>query len=271
MGIWVKQSEDRMLPKWLTDKLRQNCECGNPIINYKNDNGYYTARKCSNDLCPYHMAQKVVLMCDVIGAQGVGPKTAYNVISAHKLTNHLQTVPYLFREKPKVTLYAYLRACCIEGIDRKWQEVADKFDTVKDMYNGYKGALLGILEENRQLIEGGVQYFDFDARWKPKYEPIVEGTVMISGNLKGFGSRNDFIVAINRASDGLITFNVAENKRKTGIYALIQEEDTPNRGKAECALENNIPILTPKEFETKVITELQEKIRNGRKMRECEY
>ena len=56
-----------------------------------------------------------------------------------------------------------------------------------------------------------------------------------------------------------------KGKRKTNIMCLIQEKDEPNRGKAECALEYGIPIMTPEEFKNYIIKELKKRLAEVKK------
>lgn len=246
---WVKQIEDGNLPKWLTDNLKHQCDCGSEILNFYNPRGDITARKCSNPNCPYMLAERIVGMCELLGIKGIGSKTAYNLIKSHDLTSQFQALPYVLSSKPSVSLYTYMRMCFIEGIDTAWENVTKGYTEVHELFTKYNGQYKNILEDNKDIILSGVDYVTFSQGWRPEYKAKFTATVMISGNIRGFDKRNDFISAINVTSKGIVRLSVAEHKRATGIYALIQEADTPNRGKAECAIENGIPIVTPEEFQ----------------------
>ena len=257
---WVKQSEDEFLPVWLTSNLKDRCDCGYEMENFYNPDGHITKRRCSNPVCPHKLALKIVGMCNILQVKGIGEATGLKIVNEHNLTNHFAALPFILKEKPSVTLYMYLRMAFIEGIDKSWSEVTEKFTTLEDIFSSYRGNYRRQIDANKELLQEGLQYVDLQEAWKPKHEPLIRGTVMISGNLRGWTNRNDFINGINMVTDGYVQLTVAESKRKTGVLALIQEADTPNRGKAECALENGIPIKTPDEFKKWIIAELQKKL-----------
>lgn len=266
---WVLQKEDITLPEWLTSKLPATCGCGGDMENFYNNAGRITARRCSNPQCPYMMAEKIVGMCDILQVKGVGSKVAYKLIKDNNLQSHFEALPYIFTEgKPEVSLYDFLRMCFIQGIDTSWSAVSNKYSDILEVYENYDGEYRNVLEANKDMILQGAEFVSFKTGWKPKYDAVVEGIVMISGNLKGFDNRNSFIYAINKASNGLIRIAVSESKRKTGVMALIQEATTPNRGKAECALQNNIPIMTPSEFVSYTSRLLNERLKQKKECSE---
>lgn len=257
MGMWVKQLEDNNLPAWLTENLSSTCKCGGDIENFYNDDNKLTSRRCSNSECPYHLAQRVVKMCDILGIVGIGPETALQIVRTNKLTNTYEAIPYVTGGvKPSISLYDYLRISCTQGIDTGWKDVAATCKTLDDCYTKYTGELQYILMEMKDMLYKGLEHVQLQVPTQMKYKPIITGTVMISGTIRGFAERNHFIYSINRASQGLIAIGIAEGKKKNGVMALIQEADTPNRGKAECALENGIPIMTPEAFQTKMLEDL---------------
>lgn len=258
--MWVLQSEDKRLPKWLTDNLRSRCMCGAEMENFYNDADEITARRCSKPDCPYRMAQRVVGMCEILEIKGIGEKTALKIVKDRGLKSHLEALPYIYHEKLTVDLYTYLRILFVKGISTGWGTVTGSYKTLKDVLYKYKGKFAPELRERQDEILHGAELINIEEEEPQKFEPVITGTVMISGNIKGLSNRNSFIAALNKYSNGLISIGVSESKRKTGIMALIQEADTPNRGKAECAIENGIPIMTPDEFKVMIFSRLREKL-----------
>lgn len=258
---WVLQSQDQQLPTWLTDNLPGVCECGYEFENYYNDKGAITKRRCSNPTCFHKLALKIVGMCDILQVKGVGEATAEKIVINNGLTYHLEALPHVIREKLNVSLYTYLRIQFIEGVDTSWSEVTDSYETLDDIFEKYQGRYRAQLDANKDTLYRGLEYIDVRVPEKQQFKTLMTGTVMLSGNIRGFTNRNDFIAAINYKLGGLVDLRISEHKRKTGIMALIQEKDTPNRGKAECALENHIPIMTPTEFQRwlgeKLISEIK--------------
>jgi len=259
-NVWVLQSEDGYLPDWLTDNLRAQCDCGGQMENFYSNAGRITARRCNNKKCPHMMAEKVVGMCEILKIKGIGSKGAYNLIKSNNLQSHFEAIPFIVKDKPKVLLFDFLRMCFIKGVDKGWDKVANGFTNIQEVYESYKGDLREVLEENKEDILHGAKYIEFIEPWKPKHDALITGTVMISGNIKGFNERNNFIAAINTVSEGRVRLSIAEQPRKTGVMALIQEKDTPNRKKAECALENGIPIKTPHEFQVMIADLLKKRM-----------
>lgn len=268
--MWKLQSEDSALPKWLTDNLASRCECGSEMENYYNDNGEITSRRCSNENCPFRMAQKIVGMCELLDLKGIGEKTAYKMIQQYKLKSHLDAIKYITDKKISINLYTFLRLLFVKGISTGWASIAEKYSTIEEMLEKYSGKYAGELRVRKDEILRAAGLFEWEAKKEFEYDPIIRGTVMISGNLRGWNNRNSFIAALNYGSKGLIQLGVAESKRKTGIMALIQEADTPNRGKAECALECGIPIMTPADFQSMIMKRLTDKLQERREVYDAE-
>lgn len=259
---WVLQSQDKQLPDWLKDNLQAVCECGYEFENFYNEQGCITKRRCSNSQCFHKLALKIVGMCDILQVKGIGEATAEKLAVNNHLTSQLEALPYILKEKLSVSLYTYLRIQFIEGVDTSWAEVTDRFETLDAIFEKYQGKYRQQLDENRKQIYDGLQYIDVRIPKQARYKALITGTVMLSGNIRGYSNRNDFIAAINHQTEGVVDLRISEHKRKTGILALIQEKDTPNRGKAECALENNIPIMTPEEFQLWLVEEVKSRLNN---------
>ena len=260
--MWVIQNQDKNLPKWLTDNLSDKCECGSDIENFYNSHGKITSTRCSSPECPYVVAKKVKAMChDFLKTDGIGDATALKIVKENKLKSHLDAVPIIYKTKPRVSFYNVMRMCFIEGIDTGWAHVVGNCESLDDLLKVYRGDYRNLILYHEELIRKAESVFDVaKSETKEKYNPVLIGTVMLSGNIKGFKERNHFIYALNQYWKGLVRISIAEHKRKTGIMALIQEADSPNRGKAACALESGIPIMTPNEFSVYVVKEIQRKL-----------
>ena len=258
MGIWVKHTEDKRMPVWLIRALKPICTCGTVKENYYNDKGRCTKRRCPNKECPWTIAEKIAAMCSLLGVKGIGNKISLGYVNEYKLKSHLDAVPYLFREKPEVTLPMLMRLLFIEGIDTMWQSVCDRYSSVEEFLDNYEGGYYDVIRDKEEEIRYASMIFKVKDHKRSNCEALLTGTVMISGNIRRFDEREDFIKGINYISRGLVNISVAQSKRKTGVICLIQEKDTPYRGKAEFALENQIPIMSPDEFEQYVLKRLRE-------------
>ena len=259
---WVKQADDLYLPAWLKDNLKDTCTCGSPMENYYNDKGCITKRRCANPYCYHKLALKIVGMCDILQVKGIAEATAEKIVKSRGLTNHYAALPEILQEKPRISLYTFLRLSFIEGVDTSWGEVTDTYKTLDDIFASYKGKYRTLLDNNKELLYEGLKYVDVKMPKIQKYKCVLSCTVMLSGAIRGYDNRNVFIGCINEVMDGLVDIRIAEHKRATGVAALIQEKDTPNRGKAEVALSHGIPIMSPDEFKAWVVSEVKKKLDN---------
>lgn len=257
---WILQEKDLELPAWVKDELPSTCSCGAPMANFYNAAGKVTARKCTNESCPKTIGRKIEAMCDILKMNGIGYETGLRYATQHKMKSHFEAVPLIWSVTPTVTLYQYLRCCFIPGVDTRWAEVAEKCDNIDDVFSKYKGQYAQLLKENEQLIREGAEYFEISESWKPAFEPLIRGTVMMSSEVKGFANRENFIAGINQASEGLISLNVINHKRQSGVLALIQEADSPRHSKYMFATENGIPVMTPADFQNKMLKQLLAKL-----------
>ena len=206
---WIRQVDDTMLPKWLTDNLPNKCQCGGDMMNYYNDAGAITSRRCGNPACPYHMAQKVVSMCDILKVKGIGPATALNIIQSSNLQNQYQAIPYILSEKPVVTLLDFLRMGFVRGIDKGWTEVTSECETLEDCFTRYHGSLRPALTANEELFRDGAKYVNIRVPEAKQFKALITGTVMISGTLRGYeNNRNSFIGTLNHYSRGTAQFSI---------------------------------------------------------------
>ena len=266
---WIKQSIDGNLPKWLTDNLPNKCQCGGDMLNFYNDAGAITSRRCGNSVCPYHMSQKIVSMCEILGVKGIGPATALNMVQSHGLQNQYQAIPYILAEKPVVPLLDFLRMAFVKGIDKGWSEVTATCSTLEDCFTKYTGNLRQTLLDNEQLLRDGAKYIGIRVPEAKQFKPLIVGTVMCSGTFRDYDKRNQLIGTLNHYSHGLLELSVSESVRKYGIMALIEEEDNKPGRKHATAKEYGIPIYTPKEFTEYIMQRLKEEIeRQGLQARE---
>ena len=54
--------------------------------------------------------------------EGVGSKTALDMIKSYKFKNHLQALPIWFQTAPEVHLYEVGKLAFIYGVDAEWKE-----------------------------------------------------------------------------------------------------------------------------------------------------
>lgn len=247
--MYVKQIEDDKLPVWLKEELNDYCPvCGEPMMNFYAGQRI-TNRKCSNEYCPSMLAKRVEQVVKRLGQKGIGYQTALKWAKAIKPTNHLQLLESLGVPKPTMSKSDYMKACCIEGIDTSWESAVEGYESIEEFVDKYNGKYRHIIDGYRNIILGGLEYVDIIKEEKAEYQTVVFGNVMMTGDIYSVpvAKREEFIDALNVMYKGLINIRVC-GKRKTGVMALIKEENASVTSKVETALENGIPIMTPLEF-----------------------
>lgn len=252
--MWIRQDEDFNMTDWMKEAFKPNCLCGKPMLNWYNSANQCTNRKCSDPECRYTAAAKVAAMCDILEIKGIKEAKALSILGNRK---YYQVLDLITNEKPKVSLGTFMRLQFINGVDNRWFNECNDYLTLDDFITNYRGQYSYLITpELVEQMRDMQNYVTVIEKKKQKYATAISGTVMITGNLRGFKDRNQFIAGLNAVFQGAVALGVAESKRKTGIMALIKEEDAPFRGKAQCAKENGIPIMTPTEFTEYIIKKL---------------
>lgn len=259
---WVKQTQDKMMPGWLQDSLPAYCSCGAEKENYYNDYGECTNRRCPNPSCPETLAKRIAWMCDYMGVAGIKEGRGLQMVREYGLRTHYDAIPRIFSEEPEIWLGDFMRISFIPGIDSQWLNICERFATLEELREGCTPKIRDILDGHWEALLYGYQFVKIKPIEKQEFKTILTGNVMMSGNIRGFHTRENFIAGMNASARGLLDLRVV-GKRKTNVMCLIQEADEPNRGKAECAIENGIPIMTPKEFEAFIVSKLQERLKGG--------
>ena len=171
MGVWIKHSEDTLIPMWLKTNLTDSCmHCGSPMLNYYNDDNRCTNRKCSNSKCYGFLAAKADVMRQIVGIEGIGYESCLKDAMMIKATSQFQLLR-LWGSKPTVSLVEYLKMHCFEGIDTEWERIVIEGgyldiginDTMKDLVVNFIGAvtfsLIGFLYiENREKYKFSVNF-----------------------------------------------------------------------------------------------------------------
>lgn len=257
---WVKQAEDFNMPDWLKQYLNEKCEmCGADKENFYNEKGECTNRRCSNNKCPGTLAHRIADMCEFLKIGGIKEGKGLQMVKEHSMSSHYEAIPYIFSKKPEISLSEFMRISFIPGIDSQWETICGDSTSIDELINRCDSKYKYLIQLHRKELDYGIQFVEIKKIKKPKYRTLIFGNVMISGNIRGYTVREDFIRDLNCAAQGLLNLRVV-GKRKTDVMCLIQEADEPYRGKAECALENNIPILTPEEFKEKIRKDLNNKL-----------
>ncbi len=234
----ITKFREAELPKWVWDNILKECpHCGAPIV----ENDTMTARWCSNPKCPKHMAYKIVEVCKFLGVKGIGPANAQEWIKNQNLQNQFEIIPHLLSYKPTVSLADIATLACIEGYGSiqaenelpQMHSFEEYFDTAQ---------VNPLLVPYKEILIEAQKYFEIK---KPLSSRKMY--VMGTGSFHGFNSRESYFNYINQVF-GEYVHVIQTGKRKTGITFLIKEDDAIDHSKSQIAYENNIPIVTPKQF-----------------------
>lgn len=251
MGVWIKHSEDTLIPTWLKMNLTDSCmHCGSPMLNYYNDDKRCTNRKCSNPKCYGFLAAKADVMRQIVGIEGIGYESCLKDAMMIKATSQFQLLK-LWGSKPTVSLVEYLKMHCFEGIDTEWERIVIEggYYSVEGLLEGYKGKWAGLLNTHKDELFDNLQYVTLK---KPVVKTIDREpqilTIMITGTPIGYNNKDHFVDCMNAIGEGYIKVIHQKTKRKSNVDCLIREPGSTTRGKVEAAKAGGIPIITSAQF-----------------------
>lgn len=235
------------IPDWLRPYMKEFCDCGLPIADDGPIDAYgkmkLTQRWCMNLECPYHMANKIVMLAERFGVTGVGIKTAQDMAIGFKFKNHLEALRFWFPEKPKVYLYEVGEMAYIYGVKSIWKDLLGGYTSFEQFFAENPYCSVDEVRNNKDYLIKCEQFFDV------KKETITNNVIriMITGSIKGFSNRQDFLWAINdRYKDW---FRVEDNKKTVrDTVCLVKEPGSVDYSKTQIAMNNNIPIMDSSEF-----------------------
>jgi hypothetical protein len=200
-------------------------------------------------MCYGTLGQKIRTMCKLLDVKGIGPKRGEE-LAAYCKTSHFEACPKIFgaEARPEITLGMLFRLCFVEGIDTEWEQVCAPYGSVDMLRGDYKGRHKGKISEAYELARQGEEYFTILQPTFFEYEPLIIGRVMLTGPIPGLSHHDVFIHGMRQVSQGLISFDISKNARKTGVDYLITCDKASRSRKANVAHEEGIPIVTPDEF-----------------------
>lgn len=246
--MWIKHEEDTYMPDWLKSNLKSTCTlCGSPMMNYYNDDGRCTNRKCSNDVCPGMIAARADNIRQMVNIKGIGYAGCLEFVKTHKIIRPIEILKYL-GVRPSVSLGVFLRMQCWEGVDSALETemqrngIAD-LDTLFEKYHGKYAEL--VMSHKKDLEETAVLV---RLPQKVSIAPEVVSVIMITGTPVGFNTKEQFINSVNEMCQGKIQTIHQATKRQSGVDYLIREPGSTTRGKYEAALRAGIPIVTSEEY-----------------------
>lgn len=208
------------------------------------DNEKLTFRKCANLRCPGHMAHRIVKVCKRFNVKNIGPASALDYIRDYKLDHHIQIIPYLFKEKPKLYVWEIGELAMIPGWDSRWRDLAGQSDSMLDFLQSFRCP--AALRQEHEVLLYVEKFFEVKQPLKGK---VIK--VMMTGSINNFNNRADFIRTVNTAFGQYIQL-VDVGTRKTGVDYLIKEPHTVDHTKSGIANDYGIPIITSSELVRKI-------------------
>lgn len=252
MGYLVKHTEDTVIPDWLKEHLHRTCQyCGSEMMNYYNDDGRCTNRRCSNPACCGELAAQGDFIAKVLDIKGIGFARCLEAVRAGRLTNPVQILGS-FQVKPTVSMSQYLRIHCFEGVDSGWETLCTRNNiyTLDDLFSADLAEYRDLVMRNEQMLRDNAKFVIFKQKpvqYVEKHE-VSYLTVMITGPVNGYSSKEAFLETVNAATYGRIVILYQKTKRKTEVDFLIRDNPTDTSGKVYAALEGGIPIVTSAQF-----------------------
>lgn len=252
-------AENPDIPDWLKPHMKMFCECGGVIC----DDGPYdahgvmmlTQRWCSNPECMFHLARKADELAKYFHIDGFGPKTAQKDIVGYGIKNHLEFLRFWFSEPPEVYLYQAAELSYVYGVDSKWKEWLAPYTSYEE-YIAVTDDVPYVILSNLDYLMECAKYFRI--KKTPLSNVVIK--VMITGSMLGFPSREAFLNGINEEFKDY--FRVEDNKRTVrGTVCLVKEPNSVDYSKTQIAVNNNIPIVSSKEF-IGILSDLRETMRN---------
>lgn len=233
--------QEGILPLELKGHIRETCEyCGVFIVM----NEKLTLRRCFNNSCPGHLAQKADRMFKYLGVKGIGPETARSYIQSYKVQSHLDLVPIIFKDqKPKLYLFEIAQLLQIDGEKGSLEKVLKTYKSFSDYYTKDNSYIP--LRGWENILYRAETYFEIK-------DPLPANTyeVMITGNLDGY-TKADFINICNHIMKGKMHVKMVGLKNSASV--CISEDKNSSTQKAQLARGElrrgiKIPILTSQEF-----------------------
>lgn len=253
--------ESNLIPDWLKVSLEPNCPyCKSPYHVGHSPNGMrVTKHYCPNRECPGTVTMKMVFVWTILKVDGIKEGRSMELVKRYNITRHMDAIPYVLKEKPKVDLATFMRLNCIQGIDSSWENICQNKNSVEEVIQSTDAQRILSPEDIKDILDSQ-QYVDIIYPEKQEYECVLRLTVMMTGDIMGLPNREYLIAALNKKYKGLLDLRYSKSIRRTGIYALIKESTSTITGKVNTAVECGIPILTPQEFILRVDNLIREKV-----------
>lgn len=250
-----------LIPDWLKEELEENCPfCGTEYqVGYSPNNSRVTKHYCPNKECPATLAMKMSFVWTILGVDGIKYGKSLELVKTHKIRKHLDGIPYILKDVPDIDVVTFMRLNCIQGVDGTWGSICAGKETLQEVIDT-PSAQRFLTPDDVEDVMSASKYFNIIFPKKQKYESVLKITIMMTGDIMGLESRELLVMALNEKYKGLLELGYSKSKRKTGVYALVKEDNSPVTGKVTTAIESGIPIMNPSEFILRIDKLIKERL-----------
>lgn len=269
------------------------CECGGHFLLNEN----MTQLRCSNPICPYHMAQKMDAMLKQLKVKDIGPATCETIIIENDLVHHTQVLELGVNDMPsrnqdsikekfyneihKTTklpiqdIAKLLRAPDMQtrcddifkgydDIDKFYKDFAYSEDFIAERTNLSKGILTKRFTKSlihyEYILRGLCETYHITKVSQETLVICMTGDIMTATRDDGtyYRSREHFLKDMQELTEGIVNIS-NKSSMSNKVHYLVT--DTPNSGTAKNrrADELGVDKLTFVEFKTLLLNYIKTK------------
>lgn len=244
--------EMHCIPEFALNGMLDTCKCGAPIVR----NVTLTKAKCSDTHCRFHLAHRAARMLKYLDIKGYGPETCRKLLTQYHLYAHIPLLGKLIDYKPKVYLWEIAKLECIDGYDSQCEELFAGYKTFEDYFRNAGDIPASVRERTYNLVSAE-KFFDIK---RPLSRNNVK--VTIHGSVPGYRNRDMYIAHLNDLYGKLIRL-VPKTTAGPCDFVITTEKYSQHR-KITDARKYGIPILSPKEFESELVTLIEKHLKCGK-------
>lgn len=253
--------DSTLIPDWLKKNLEENCPfCDSPYhVGYSPNGLRVTRHYCPNRECPATLAMKMVFMWNILKVDGIKYGRSMELIKRYKIKKHIEAIKYVFDEKPTVDIVTFMRLQCINGIDNSWGSLIGESQSLEEVLDSFN-VRTKLTQQDIIDIKEAAEYFNIVFPEKKQFDPVMSIRIMMTGDIMGLPDRNLFVQALNQKYNGLLRIEATTGVRKTGVYALVKEDNYTGTQKVRIAQEYGIRIFNPKDFIIHIDKEIKRRV-----------
>jgi hypothetical protein len=237
-----------LIPFEIATHLNWRCQCGWSYVIDKQR----THRKCSNPVCPYHLAERAVEIYHRFNYKGIGAATCLSYLKAFQLDSQFDLLDaklyendssaagrmmHSYAMQPRnVYLHEIVEMASIPGIQTKASEYFSGYKSFEEYFriNTY-------LAEYKDMLISAQKYF--------KVSGVSQTSIVVraTGRINGYPRRQLFFDNVNQLFGGKVFVDYKESWTNQ-CQALVCDNQMEMTPKLTKALNLGIPVYTSKDF-----------------------